>query len=39
VGVSWLDTWLAQLKLKAATGALGEPDLLAANALLEMETR
>jgi hypothetical protein len=39
VRATWLDALLAQLKPKAATGALGEPDLLVAHALLEMETR
>ncbi len=34
-----LDMLVAQLKLKTATGELGEPYLRAANALLEMETR
>jgi outer membrane protein len=34
-----LETLLAQLKLKAATGALGEDDVLAVNALLDPEGR
>jgi hypothetical protein len=34
-----LETLLAQLKLKAATGTLGEQDVLAVNALLEQDAR
>ena len=33
-----LDTLMAQLKLKAAVGALGEDDLAQANALLDPAT-
>jgi outer membrane protein len=33
-----LDTLLAQLRLKAATGALGEDDVAAINALLDPST-